>query len=133
MYKIGIDVGGTFTDFLLTRDDGTSERLDVLADTFGVWRCRTIFNCTEACPRGIEVTKAIQEVKRAMITRAKHNPEEIPLTKKDRKRLKKIYRQELVKRKHLYRIAAAWVITVPASALLGALMFYLLRGMLLEV
>lgn len=73
------------------------------------------------------------EEMRAMITRAKHNPEEIPLTKKDRKRLKKIYRQELVKRKHLYRIAAAWVITVPASALLGALMFYLLRGMLLEV
>ena len=35
----------------------------------GVWRCRTTFNCTEACPRGIEVTKAIQEVKRAIITR----------------------------------------------------------------
>jgi succinate dehydrogenase / fumarate reductase iron-sulfur subunit len=39
-------------------------------DKEGVWRCRTTFNCTEACPRGIEVTKAIQEVKRAMITRA---------------------------------------------------------------
>ena len=35
----------------------------------GVWRCRTTFNCTEACPRGIEVTKAIQEVKRALIFR----------------------------------------------------------------
>jgi len=72
------------------------------------------------------------EEMRAMIRRAKHNPEEIPLTKKDRKRLKKIYRQELVKRKHLYRIAAAWVITVPASAALGALMFYVLRGILLK-
>lgn len=71
------------------------------------------------------------EEMRAMISRAKKFPEEVPLKKKDRKRLKKIYRQELVKRKHLYRIAAAWVITVPASAVLGALMFYMLRGMLL--
>lgn len=71
------------------------------------------------------------EEMQAMIKRAKRNPEEVPLTKKDRKRLKKIYRQELVKRKHLYRIAAAWVITVPASAILGAMMFYMLRGMLL--
>ena len=49
-----------------TRDEGTSERLDVLADTFGVWRCRTIFNCTNACPREIEVTEAIAEVKMAI-------------------------------------------------------------------
>lgn len=52
-----------------SRDDGGAQRLEVLNDREGVWRCRTIFNCTEACPRGIEVTKAIQEVKRAMITR----------------------------------------------------------------
>ncbi|MCR6651001.1 MAG: inorganic phosphate transporter [Cellvibrionaceae bacterium] len=71
------------------------------------------------------------EEMQAMLKRAKRNPEEVPLTKKDRKRLKKIYRQELVKRNHLYRIAAAWVITVPASAVLGALMFYMLRGALL--
>ena len=49
-----------------TRDEGTSERLDVLADTFGVWRCRTIFNCTNACPREIKVTEAIAEVKMAI-------------------------------------------------------------------
>ncbi len=53
-----------------SRDDGAAQRLEILNDKEGVWRCRTIFNCTEACPRGIEVTKAIQEVKRAMITRA---------------------------------------------------------------
>ena len=46
------------------------ERLEILNDKEGVWRCRTTFNCTEACPRGIEVTKAIQEVKRAMIARS---------------------------------------------------------------
>ncbi|HEY7774138.1 MAG TPA: inorganic phosphate transporter, partial [Marinagarivorans sp.] len=55
----------------------------------------------------------------------------LPITEKERKRLKKVYRQELVKRRHLYKIAAAWVITVPASALLGAMMFFMLRGMLL--
>jgi succinate dehydrogenase / fumarate reductase iron-sulfur subunit len=50
-----------------SRDDGAQERLDILADKTGVFRCRTTFNCTEACPRGIKVTKAIQEVKRAIM------------------------------------------------------------------
>ncbi|MFN2223916.1 MAG: succinate dehydrogenase iron-sulfur subunit, partial [Candidatus Promineifilaceae bacterium] len=44
------------------------ERLDILGQQFGVWRCRTIFNCTNACPRDIEVTKAIAEVKMALTT-----------------------------------------------------------------
>jgi succinate dehydrogenase / fumarate reductase iron-sulfur subunit len=52
-----------------SRDDGAEERLDILNDKEGVWRCRTTFNCTDACPRGIEVTKAIQEVKRALLFR----------------------------------------------------------------
>jgi succinate dehydrogenase / fumarate reductase, iron-sulfur subunit len=52
-----------------SRDEGTDQRLEILNDKEGVWRCRTVFNCTEACPRGIEVTKAIQEVKRALIFR----------------------------------------------------------------
>ena len=49
-----------------SRDEAAGERLDVLADTFGVWRCRTIFNCTNACPREIKVTEAIAEVKMAI-------------------------------------------------------------------
>jgi succinate dehydrogenase / fumarate reductase iron-sulfur subunit len=52
-----------------SRDEGAEQRLEILNDRDGVWRCRTTFNCTDACPRGIEVTKAIQEVKRALITR----------------------------------------------------------------
>jgi succinate dehydrogenase / fumarate reductase iron-sulfur subunit len=52
-----------------SRDDGADERLEILNSKEGVWRCRTVFNCTDACPRGIEVTKAIQEVKRALIFR----------------------------------------------------------------
>ena len=52
-----------------SRDQGASARLEILNDKEGVWRCRTTFNCTEACPRGIQITKAIQEVKRAVIFR----------------------------------------------------------------
>jgi succinate dehydrogenase / fumarate reductase, iron-sulfur subunit len=51
-----------------SRDEGTEQRLEILNDKEGVWRCRTTFNCTDACPRGIQVTKAIQEVKRALLT-----------------------------------------------------------------
>lgn len=50
-----------------SRDQGSAERLSILNSRSGVWRCRTIFNCTDACPRGIEVTKAIEEVKRALL------------------------------------------------------------------
>ncbi len=52
-----------------SRDEAADQRLEILNDKEGVWRCRTTFNCSEACPRGIEVTKAIQEVKRALLTR----------------------------------------------------------------
>ncbi len=49
-----------------SRDSGQWDRLEILNDKAGVWKCRTTFNCTEACPRGIEVTKAISEVKRVL-------------------------------------------------------------------
>jgi len=50
-----------------SRDDAAQVRLDILNDKEGVWRCRTTFNCSDACPRGIEVTKAISEVKQAIM------------------------------------------------------------------
>jgi succinate dehydrogenase / fumarate reductase iron-sulfur subunit len=50
-----------------SRDQAADERLEILSDRSGVFRCRTTFNCTEACPRGIKVTKAIQEVKRRIM------------------------------------------------------------------
>jgi succinate dehydrogenase / fumarate reductase iron-sulfur subunit len=50
-----------------SRDDSAKERLEILNDKEGVWRCRTTFNCTEACPRGIQVTQAISEVKAAIL------------------------------------------------------------------
>jgi succinate dehydrogenase / fumarate reductase iron-sulfur subunit len=45
-----------------SRDHAHEERLQLLADADGVWRCRTVFNCVEACPRGINITRAILEV-----------------------------------------------------------------------
>ncbi len=54
------------------------------------------------------------------------------LSRKERKRLKKQYKQELVKRSMLLKIIAAWVITVPASATLAAFTFFALRGFLLS-
>ncbi len=50
-----------------SRDQGTEERLEVLNERFGVWACRTAFNCVEACPRDINVTRAIGEVKKALL------------------------------------------------------------------
>jgi succinate dehydrogenase / fumarate reductase iron-sulfur subunit len=49
-----------------SRDRAAEDRLKVLGSQFGVYRCHTIFNCTVSCPREIEVTKAIGEVKRAI-------------------------------------------------------------------
>ena len=49
------------------RDLGAQVRLAILSDCDGVWRCRTIYNCVEACPREIDVTRAIGEVKKAML------------------------------------------------------------------
>jgi len=53
-----------------SRDTAADERLKILAEQEGVWRCRTVFNCTTACPREIKVTQAIGEVKTAIATGA---------------------------------------------------------------
>ena len=50
-----------------TRDQGADDRLAILNDKNGVWRCRTVFNCTDACPRDIEITRAIEDVKRTLL------------------------------------------------------------------
>lgn len=47
-----------------SRDTGNKQRLEILKDVNGAFRCRTAFNCTSSCPRGIKVTEAIEEVKR---------------------------------------------------------------------
>ena len=50
-----------------SRDEATAERLAMLGGQDGVFRCRTVFNCTDACPRDIHVTRALGEVKKAIL------------------------------------------------------------------
>jgi len=78
-----------------------------------------------------EFKKAILERKKDMLLQLKTNSSRSGLSKKERKQLKKVYAQQLVKRSHLMKIAAAWVITVPASALMAALIYFMIRGILL--
>ena len=50
-----------------SRDEATQQRLNIMNQNTGVWRCRTAYNCTEACPREIPITQLIEEVKRAVM------------------------------------------------------------------
>jgi succinate dehydrogenase / fumarate reductase iron-sulfur subunit len=52
-----------------SRDQGAAERLQVLNQASGLWRCRTAYNCTEACPRDIPITEAIEQLKREVLWR----------------------------------------------------------------
>ena len=53
-----------------SRDESTGERLDDLEDPFRLFRCHTIMNCTNTCPKGLNPGKAIGEIKRLIATRA---------------------------------------------------------------
>ena len=53
-----------------SRDEATDERLDALEDPFRLYRCHTIFNCTNTCPKGLNPAKAIAEIKKMMLERA---------------------------------------------------------------
>jgi PiT family inorganic phosphate transporter len=78
-----------------------------------------------------EFQKAKLEEKRLMLKRLKKNKTDANLTKKERKSLRRVYNEELVKRSAMLKIAAAWVITVPVSALLAALIYFTIRGIML--
>ncbi len=52
-----------------SRDEATGERLDALDDPFRLYRCHTIMNCTEACPKDLNPAKAIAEVKKLLVER----------------------------------------------------------------
>ena len=53
-----------------SRDEETGERLDALEDPFKLYRCHTIMNCTQVCPKGLNPAKAIAEIKKMMVERA---------------------------------------------------------------
>jgi len=78
-----------------------------------------------------EFRYASLEGKSDMLAQLKAHSTDADLSKKERRSLKRGYRHELVKRKALLKIAAAWVITVPVSAVLAAMLFFMIRGMLL--
>ncbi|HYW03149.1 MAG TPA: succinate dehydrogenase iron-sulfur subunit [Gammaproteobacteria bacterium] len=52
-----------------SRDEATGERLDALEDPFKLYRCHTIMNCTNTCPKGLNPAKAISEIKRMIAER----------------------------------------------------------------
>jgi succinate dehydrogenase / fumarate reductase iron-sulfur subunit len=52
-----------------SRDEATGERLDALNDPFRLYRCHTIMNCTEACPKDLNPARAIADIKRLMLDR----------------------------------------------------------------
>jgi len=53
-----------------SRDQGTAERLDNLEDPYRLFRCHTIMNCVDVCPKGLNPTKAIGKIKELMVRRA---------------------------------------------------------------
>jgi hypothetical protein len=67
-------IGSAHRFIFNSRDDPADERLKILSGCEGVWRCRTIFNCTEACPREIRITKAFGEVKKAILKGSRDIP-----------------------------------------------------------
>jgi len=78
-----------------------------------------------------EFKAANLDTKKELLKTLKDHSAKAHLTKKERKQLGKIYKQKLVKRSHLLKIAAAWVITVPASGLLSAMIYFTIRGIML--
>ncbi len=52
-----------------SRDEATGERLDQLEDPFKLYRCHTIMNCTNTCPKGLNPAKSIAEIKKLMVAR----------------------------------------------------------------
>ncbi len=53
-----------------TRDEATNERLDNLEDPYRLFRCHTIMNCVDVCPKGLNPTKAIGKIKDALLKRS---------------------------------------------------------------
>jgi len=76
-------------------------------------------------------SQASIQQKKVMLAELKQHKAEVELSKKERKSLNKVYQKELVKRSAFLKIVAAWIITVPASAMLAAIIYFTIRGMML--
>jgi succinate dehydrogenase / fumarate reductase iron-sulfur subunit len=51
-----------------SRDEGADERLDVVDSENGLWKCYTIFNCNQSCPKDIDITRWLSALKRKAVT-----------------------------------------------------------------
>jgi len=76
-----------------------------------------------------EFLQASLEGKRVMLEQIKRDAAPALLSKVERKQMRKVYKQQLVKRSELLKIAAAWLVTVPVAALLAALIYFAIFGM----
>ncbi len=68
--------------------------------------------------------------KREMLDQLKAHTAQAELSKAERKRMRKLYKHELVKRTAVFKIIAAWIITVPVSALMAAMLYYMIFGLM---
>ncbi len=78
-----------------------------------------------------EFRAANLEGKSHMLQQLKEHSADADLSKKERRSLKRAYKHELVKRTAFLKIVAAWLITVPVSGLMAAMLYYMIRGMML--
>jgi PiT family inorganic phosphate transporter len=74
--------------------------------------------------------KASIKEKREMLDQLKSRTAEAELSKAERKRMRKLYKHELVKRSAVFKIVAAWIITVPVSAILAAMLYFMIFGLM---
>ena len=74
--------------------------------------------------------KRANSLTREMLDQLREMGHESVITAGQQRKLKKALKRQLVRRSHLFRIVSAWLITVPASALLSALFYFALRGMM---
>jgi succinate dehydrogenase / fumarate reductase iron-sulfur subunit len=52
-----------------SRDEAKGERLDQVDDAFKLYRCHTIMNCTQTCPKGLNPAQSIAEIKKLLVAR----------------------------------------------------------------
>jgi succinate dehydrogenase / fumarate reductase, iron-sulfur subunit len=52
-----------------SRDEATEERLDILDDPFRLYRCHSIMNCAKACPKGLNLSEALAQLRLMMVER----------------------------------------------------------------
>ena len=70
-----MDVTKAYRWIVDSRDEMTQERLEALDDSFKLYRCHTIMNCAQVCPKGLNPAKAIAETKKLMVSPSRKKTE----------------------------------------------------------